>query len=66
VHNFRREVSFEGFAKRSFIRFMGNKTFSPKVGSGKGLKTMEPYFKRLRFKAFSAHLPALFAAFYEC
>jgi hypothetical protein len=33
------------------------------VGSGKGLKTLEPYVKRLRFKAFSAYLPALYAAF---
>jgi hypothetical protein len=27
------------------------------------LKPLEPYVKRFRFKAFSAHLPALYAAF---
>ena len=29
LHEFRREVSFKGSAKRSFIRFMGNVAFSP-------------------------------------
>jgi len=43
--------------------FIGNKTFSPGVGSRIRLKTLKPYVKRLRFKAFSAHLPALYAAF---
>jgi hypothetical protein len=45
------------------MRFMGNKTFHIGVSSEKGLKPLEPYVKRLRFKAFSAHLPALYAAF---
>jgi hypothetical protein len=46
------------------MRFMSNKTFSPGVSSGKGLESLEPYVKRLRFKASSAHLPALYTAFF--
>jgi len=58
---FRREVSFKGFAKRSFIRFMGNKTFSLTVRFAEGLKPLKPFARRFRFKAFSAHLPASYA-----
>jgi hypothetical protein len=58
---FRWEVSFKGFAKRSFIRFMGNKTFSLTVRFAEGLKPLKPFARRFRFKAFSAHLPASYA-----
>ena len=43
---------------------MGNKTFPPRVDSGKGLKTLEPYVKRSRFKAFSAPLPLFMPSFH--
>jgi hypothetical protein len=62
---FRREVSFKGFAKRSFMRFMGNEVFSLRVRFAKGLQPLEAFAKRHRFKAFSAHLPASYAGSFK-
>jgi hypothetical protein len=46
LHKFRREVNFKGFAKRSFIRFIGNETFSLRVRFAKGLKPLEPIHQK--------------------